>query len=151
MFILSNDDQSVIIIIQALPEPLRTALASLYVACHRHHILLRVVDKKDVVPTWMSYKDKNVKGAYVTLVPQAILDGNDPDWELFNPLWQWVGAIAERLGFNWGGEWTDVNNGAGNPSYFGFDPQKKQEIDVRKIKHEWFQPFTGVTFSDGMN
>ena len=46
-------------------------------------------------------------------------------WSPKSPLWQQIGAIGESLGLFWGGRWTHLNNGAGDPGHFQWIPPKE--------------------------
>jgi len=41
-------------------------------------------------------------------------------WNPSGEKWAILGAIGERLGMLWGGRWTHVNNGRGDPGHFEF-------------------------------
>jgi hypothetical protein len=39
-------------------------------------------------------------------------------WNPTGPLWQKLGVIGEELGLKWGGRWTHINGGLGDPGHF---------------------------------
>src|SRR5216684_847525 len=41
-------------------------------------------------------------------------------WNPGGPLWAQIGAIGERLGMFWGGRWTHINGGRGDPGHFQY-------------------------------
>src|ERR1700687_1798490 len=41
-------------------------------------------------------------------------------WDPGGPLWAQLGAIGESLGLLWGGRWTHLNNGNGDPGHFQY-------------------------------
>lgn len=41
-------------------------------------------------------------------------------WSPGSPLWLKIGLIGESLGLEWGGRWTHINNGRGDPSHFQY-------------------------------
>lgn len=43
-------------------------------------------------------------------------------WNPGGPLWAELGAIGEKLGLFWGGRWTHIDNGKGDPGHFQYIP-----------------------------
>lgn len=41
-------------------------------------------------------------------------------WNPSGPLWQKIGSIGEQAGMFWGGRWTHINNGHGDPGHFQY-------------------------------
>lgn len=41
-------------------------------------------------------------------------------WNPAGPFWAQLGAIGERLGLVWGGRWTHINGGKGDPGHFEY-------------------------------
>lgn len=60
------------------------------------------------------------KSEAIDIVPLEILSEHKPDWDITNPLWTKIGLIGERLGLEWGGRWTHINNGNGDPGHFQY-------------------------------
>jgi peptidoglycan L-alanyl-D-glutamate endopeptidase CwlK len=60
------------------------------------------------------------KSEAIDIVPEQILDENKADWDPTNPLWGQIGAIGKDLGLEWGGDWTHLNGGTGDPSHFQY-------------------------------
>jgi peptidoglycan LD-endopeptidase CwlK len=58
------------------------------------------------------------KSKAIDIVPLSILSEHKPDWDPTHPDWQKIGPIGEALGLEWGGRWTTLNNGRGDPSHF---------------------------------
>jgi hypothetical protein len=54
------------------------------------------------------------------VVPEAILEEHKANWDPTNPLWLKIGQIGESFGFEWGGRWTHLNGGKGDPSHFQY-------------------------------
>lgn len=50
------------------------------------------------------------------VVPTALL--GTKFWSPDHPLWQKLGPIGEKHGFEWGGRWKHINNGKGDVSHF---------------------------------
>lgn len=67
------------------------------------------------------------KSEAIDIVPLSILSEHKPDWDIKNPLWTKIGSIGESIGLEWGGRWTHINNGNGDPGHF-------QYIHVPKVE-----------------
>jgi hypothetical protein len=61
------------------------------------------------------------KSEAIDIVPLAILNEHKPDWDPTSPLWLKIGLIGEGLGLVWGGRWTHINGGRGDPSHFEYN------------------------------
>jgi D-alanyl-D-alanine carboxypeptidase len=60
------------------------------------------------------------KSEAIDIVPLAILNEHKPDWDPTSPLWQQIGEVGKALGLLWGGSWTHINDGNGDPSHFEY-------------------------------
>jgi hypothetical protein len=60
------------------------------------------------------------KSEAIDIVPLAILSEHKPDWDPTNPVWKVIGDVGTKLGLLWGGTWTHINNGNGDPSHFEY-------------------------------
>lgn len=71
------------------------------------------------------------KSEAIDIVPKAILGKNDPGWDPGDPLWTQIGLIGENLGLEWGGRWTHLNNGHGDPGHFQYIHKPDLSVDLR--------------------
>ena len=60
------------------------------------------------------------KSEAIDIVPVEILNLNKKDWDPGNPVWAKIGLIGEGLGLFWGGRWTHINGGKGDPGHFQY-------------------------------
>ena len=58
------------------------------------------------------------KSKAIDIVPLSILGEHKPNWDPTHPDWLKIGVIGEKLGLEWGGRWTHLNGGVGDPSHF---------------------------------
>lgn len=56
------------------------------------------------------------KSKAIDVCPIAYL--NLPLWNPDGPAWNEIGLIGKGLGLQWGGDWTHVNHGRGDPGHF---------------------------------
>lgn len=56
------------------------------------------------------------KSLAIDICPIAYL--NLPLWNPDGVYWNRIGAIGKQLGLVWGGDWTHINGGRGDPSHF---------------------------------
>jgi hypothetical protein len=59
-----------------------------------------------------------MKSEAIDLVPRAVMALKN--WAPGDPRWQQLGVIGESLGLRWGGRWTRLNNGYGDPGHFEY-------------------------------
>lgn len=60
------------------------------------------------------------KSEAVDIVPKVIAGKNAPGWNPADPLWTQIGLIGESIGLFWGGRWTHLNGGTGDPGHFQY-------------------------------
>lgn len=53
-----------------------------------------------------------------------------PKWNPDGPHWDEIGAIGKKLGLVWGGDWTHVNGGRGDPSHFQAAPMVVTDPEI---------------------
>ncbi len=74
-----------------------------------------------------------MKSEAVDIVPEAILEEHKPNWDVTSPLWTTIGVIGEDVGLEWGGRWTHINNGNGDPSHFQYIHLKAMAADPEEL------------------
>lgn len=66
----------------------------------------------------------------IDIAPLSVLAEHKPDWHPEHPDWQKIGRIGESLGLRWGGRWTHLNGGKGDPSHFEFVHRNQPQMHV---------------------
>jgi D-alanyl-D-alanine carboxypeptidase-like protein len=59
-----------------------------------------------------------MKSEAIDIAPEVLI--STKYWSPSSPLWLRIGAIGENLGLFWGGRWTHMNNGFGDPGHFQY-------------------------------
>lgn len=71
----------------------------------------------------------------IDIVPIAILELHKPNWDPDNPMWEKIGLVGEALGLEWGGRWTSINDGKGDPSHFQYKHLTKEGYTTGPVYH----------------